>query len=505
MVTGLRDVCVRELHQVISLFYGGCAARATGTTNVNKRSSRSHAVFTLHLKQLMGGAVARRSKMHIVDLAGSERNKKTGAVGLRFKEAISINKGLLALGNVISALGEKGGRASHVPYRDSKITRLLADALGGDHLTVMIACISPAAASLDESLNTLKYAARARNITNVPKPVAPDQDTVTQYLVDFCEGVTPESAGVPEDIVAAMTPPAVLAAMARVRHSQHNLRAQLSQLADATTNLQRQVEEQRMRNTVLSSECNKARTEAASAHSRADVQGSAAAIAKMESAQRRARAERAQHTTRRALAAIQVALRDPGLSSATAEGLSAFVADTGDALISPLSSTGSGYNSDTDGADNNVGGGEWRSHPLSAAVTGGSVTPAAAMTPMRGYGEEAYTNGHSGMPRTVEESPGCSADSVRDSASDTRMHSDAEMEPAMRDSTTPVSWMSRHPKRSASSLTAPSAATPLVRRKTAAGELLLTGGKGGGARDGSGPSSTQPSVRLKGWFKRIWH
>jgi hypothetical protein len=79
------------------------------------------------------------------------------------------------------------------------------------------------------------------------------------------------------------------------------------------------------------------------------------------------------------------------------------------------------------------------------------------------------------------------------------------MDSVMRDSTTPVSWMSRHPKRSASSLTAPSAAIPLVRRKTAAGELLLTGGKGGGARDGSGPSSTQPSVRVKGWFKRIWH
>jgi len=110
----------------------------------------------------------RHSKVHFVDLAGSERQKKTKATGTRMKEGIAINKGLLALGNVISALGDERKRRSisHVPYRDSKLTRLLQDALGGNSRTAMIACVSPAAASLEETLNTLRYANRAKNIKN---------------------------------------------------------------------------------------------------------------------------------------------------------------------------------------------------------------------------------------------------------------------------------------------------------------------------------------------------
>lgn len=106
------------------------------------------------------------SKFHFVDLAGSERLKRTGATGERAREGISINCGLLALGNVISALGDTTKKASHVPYRDSKLTRLLQDSLGGNSQTIMIACISPSDRDFMETLNTLKYANRARNIKN---------------------------------------------------------------------------------------------------------------------------------------------------------------------------------------------------------------------------------------------------------------------------------------------------------------------------------------------------
>ncbi|KAF9995425.1 hypothetical protein BGZ80_002090 [Entomortierella chlamydospora] len=113
-----------------------------------------------------GEWVTLNSKFHFVDLAGSERLKRTSAIGDRAKEGISINAGLHALGNVISALGDPSKKASHVPYRDSKLTRLLQDSLGGNALALMIACVSPIELNLGETLNTLKYANRARNIKN---------------------------------------------------------------------------------------------------------------------------------------------------------------------------------------------------------------------------------------------------------------------------------------------------------------------------------------------------
>ncbi|GJN88660.1 hypothetical protein Rhopal_001626-T1 [Rhodotorula paludigena] len=106
------------------------------------------------------------SKLHLVDLAGSERLKRTAAAGDRAKEGISINAGLSALGNVISALGDPTKKATHIPYRDSKLTRLLQDSLGGNARTMMVACVSPTEFNLQETLNTLRYANRARNIKN---------------------------------------------------------------------------------------------------------------------------------------------------------------------------------------------------------------------------------------------------------------------------------------------------------------------------------------------------
>lgn len=109
----------------------------------------------------------RAGKLNLVDLAGSERQSKTGATGERLKEATKINLSLSALGNVISALVD--GRCKHIPYRDSKLTRLLQDSLGGNTKTLMVACLSPADNNYDETLSTLRYANRAKNIKNKPR------------------------------------------------------------------------------------------------------------------------------------------------------------------------------------------------------------------------------------------------------------------------------------------------------------------------------------------------
>ena len=174
-LVGAREKEVRTIEEMAATLRDGSSARATAATGMNDRSSRSHAIFTIHVETSSAGAgapgEATRAKMHLVDLAGSERAKRTKAEGARLQEGIQINKGLLALGNVISALGDdkrRRAKGAHVPYRDSKLTRLLQDALGGNSRTVMVACVSPADANLDETLNTLKYANRARNIVNTP-------------------------------------------------------------------------------------------------------------------------------------------------------------------------------------------------------------------------------------------------------------------------------------------------------------------------------------------------
>ncbi|KAI9225840.1 MAG: P-loop containing nucleoside triphosphate hydrolase protein, partial [Piptocephalis tieghemiana] len=168
--TGVQEVLVRSPEDVMNQLSQGSWRRQTGSTDMNAHSSRSHAIFSITLKQEKCGFVAdgisTTAKFHFVDLAGSERLKRTNAVGDRAKEGISINAGLSALGNVISALGDPTKRGSHIPYRDSKLTRLLQDSLGGSSATWMIACVSPAMPNLAETLNTLKYANRARNIRN---------------------------------------------------------------------------------------------------------------------------------------------------------------------------------------------------------------------------------------------------------------------------------------------------------------------------------------------------
>uniref|UniRef100_F6Z2U1 Kinesin motor domain-containing protein n=1 Tax=Ciona intestinalis TaxID=7719 RepID=F6Z2U1_CIOIN len=164
-IMGLSEVLVSSPTETLEYMEVGNSARSTGSTAMNSTSSRSHAIFTIVLesRSLSDPDEHTCSKFHLVDLAGSERIKRTKAQGDRLQEGIKINAGLLALGNVISALGEEH---SHIPYRVSKLTRLLQDSLGGNSLTVMIACISPAESNVEETLNTLRYADRARKIKN---------------------------------------------------------------------------------------------------------------------------------------------------------------------------------------------------------------------------------------------------------------------------------------------------------------------------------------------------
>lgn len=168
VLAGLREQPIATIDDVYDLLRKGSLCRSTGSTEMNMNSSRSHAIFTLLLRQLKKESnESLVSKIHFVDLAGSERLKKTGALGSRARESISINSGLLALGNVISALAAGDLAAKrHVPYRNSKLTRLLQDSLGGNSHTLMIACVSPSSDSLSESLSTLGYAQRAKLITN---------------------------------------------------------------------------------------------------------------------------------------------------------------------------------------------------------------------------------------------------------------------------------------------------------------------------------------------------
>jgi kinesin family protein 4/21/27 len=187
-VIGASEVKVNSAEEALLCLMRGTLRRVTGATAMNSESSRSHAIMTVIVEQTTvmrpgsAGSVmsagsdrssgntdieTKRSKFHFVDLAGSERQKRSLAQGQRLKEGIDINKGLLVLGNVISALGDpkKQGKV-FVPYRDSKLTRLLKGSLGGNHKTLMIACVSPSSINLEESLNCLRYANRAKNIQN---------------------------------------------------------------------------------------------------------------------------------------------------------------------------------------------------------------------------------------------------------------------------------------------------------------------------------------------------
>ncbi|GLI74258.1 hypothetical protein PoHVEF18_002495 [Penicillium ochrochloron] len=205
LLTGLHQVNINSFEDLIGALTFGSTIRQTDSTAINAKSSRSHAVFSLNLVQRKtatqtmspkekrmsmpvdsfsgGESVTVDSKLHFVDLAGSERLKNTGASGERAKEGISINAGLAALGKVISQLSSRQS-GSHVSYRDSKLTRLLQDSLGGNAITYMIACVTPAEFHLSETLNTVQYAQRARAIQSKPRIQQVADEGDKQALID---------------------------------------------------------------------------------------------------------------------------------------------------------------------------------------------------------------------------------------------------------------------------------------------------------------------------------
>uniref|UniRef100_A0A8C7FIC4 Kinesin-like protein n=1 Tax=Oncorhynchus kisutch TaxID=8019 RepID=A0A8C7FIC4_ONCKI len=177
-------------HILEALDYGN-RNRTQHPTDMNATSSRSHAVFQIYLKQQDRTASlnpnVRVAKMSLIDLAGSERASGTNAKGARQREGANINRSLLALGNVINALADPKSKKAHIPYRDSKLTRLLKDSLGGNCRTVMIANISPSSKSYDDTHNTLKYANRAKEIkSSLKRNVVSLDSHIGQYAV-ICE------------------------------------------------------------------------------------------------------------------------------------------------------------------------------------------------------------------------------------------------------------------------------------------------------------------------------
>ncbi|XP_021819053.1 kinesin-like protein KIN-5B [Prunus avium] len=170
IVRGLEEEAVYNVNEIYTVLERGSAKRRTADTLLNKRSSRSHSVFsiTVHIKEATVGdeELIKCGKINLVDLAGSENISRSGAREGRAREAGEINKSLLTLGRVINALVE---HSTHIPYRDSKLTRLLRDSLGGKTKTCIIATISPTAQCMEETLSTLDYACRAKNIKNKPE------------------------------------------------------------------------------------------------------------------------------------------------------------------------------------------------------------------------------------------------------------------------------------------------------------------------------------------------
>ncbi|KAL8829998.1 MAG: hypothetical protein Q9170_005935 [Blastenia crenularia] len=206
LLTGLHQVTINSAEDLLNALNFGSSIRQTDATAINAKSSRSHAVFSLNLIQRKNRAqqlsaqekrysmpvealsapdhwITLDSKLHFVDLAGSERLKDTQASGDRAREGIYINAGLTSLGKVISQLSSRQA-GSHVSYRDSKLTRLLQDSLGGNAITYMIACVTPAEFHLSETLNTVQYAKRARAIQSRPQIQRTSDDSDKQAVID---------------------------------------------------------------------------------------------------------------------------------------------------------------------------------------------------------------------------------------------------------------------------------------------------------------------------------
>lgn len=209
-VKDLSTLIVKGVNDLVQVMEVGQRNRSVASTLMNNESSRSHSIFTITIETAETSTVddkehIRVGKMNMVDLAGSERQSKTGASGETLKEATKINMSLSALGNVISALVDS--KTTFIPYRDSKLTRLLQDSLGGNTKTVMCACIGPVDYNYDETLSTLRYAYRAKSIKNKPRINEDPKDAMIREFQDEIArlkqrlaqkgGVTLDAAGRP--------------------------------------------------------------------------------------------------------------------------------------------------------------------------------------------------------------------------------------------------------------------------------------------------------------------
>eukprot|EP01116_Phalansterium_solitarium_P004864 TRINITY_DN1604_c0_g4_i2.p1 TRINITY_DN1604_c0_g4~~TRINITY_DN1604_c0_g4_i2.p1 ORF type:complete len:861 (-),score=300.97 TRINITY_DN1604_c0_g4_i2:520-3102(-) len=196
-VKDLKAEVVKTVNEMDLVMRKGNTNRSVAATNMNATSSRSHSIYTITIESseigLDGKPALRQGKLNLVDLAGSERQSKTGATGDRLLEATRINLSLTALGNVISALVD--GKSKHVPYRDSKLTRLLQDSLGGNSKTVMVANMGPADWNYDETLTTLRYAARTKQIKNVARINEDPKDAMLRELSEELERLKKLLAG----------------------------------------------------------------------------------------------------------------------------------------------------------------------------------------------------------------------------------------------------------------------------------------------------------------------
>lgn len=186
-VKDLTQTVVNSVAELLRLLAMGNKHRVIGETKMNDKSSRSHTIFNIRVESSLDldpnvKPKISVGKMNLVDLAGSERQNKTQSTDQRFKEAVKINLSLSALGNVISALAD--GKFAHIPYRDSKLTKLLQDSLGGNSKTIMLANINPNPANYEETLGTLRYASRTKMIKNKPKMNEDPKDALIRNYLD---------------------------------------------------------------------------------------------------------------------------------------------------------------------------------------------------------------------------------------------------------------------------------------------------------------------------------
>ncbi|XP_014798167.1 PREDICTED: kinesin-like protein KIF18B [Calidris pugnax] len=198
VVQGLSFHQPASAEQLLQMLANGNKNRTQHPTDANKTSSRSHAIFQIYVKQQdRGGGLDRDlqvAKMSLVDLAGSERASVTNAKGERLREGANINRSLLALINVINALADAKSKKTHIPYRDSKLTRLLKDSIGGNCRTIMIAAVSPCALAYEDTYNTLKYASRAKEIKLLLKSNVLSFDCHNSKCVAMCKQLKAEVA-----------------------------------------------------------------------------------------------------------------------------------------------------------------------------------------------------------------------------------------------------------------------------------------------------------------------